>query len=347
MMFTDNDSQTSKLMGLCALLPDCCSSFLLETGTQTAKSTRLAYARELIWFFDYLISYNPDFCDLDKPEITLEDIRKITSQDISRYLTIYKDKGKAERTVARKRAALSSFFEYLTVNRQIDHNPVSAAVRVKIHQSDEVLYLNIDEQLSLLSSVDNGASLDDKKRVYHDRYRVRDYSLVLLLLDTGMRVSELNGINIADMDLDGCSVIVTRKGGNRQTLYFSDETRDSVQEYLDERKVRGDALTGTEPLFVTLKGNRLTVRAIEKLVKKYTASAIPGKGQLLSPHKMRSSFAMEDYRAEKDILALQRKMGHKSLAATNIYAKATDQEMQATRSILSERRAMAKEKAEG
>lgn len=327
-----------KLIRLCNELPDCCDSFFFETANQMTITTKIAYARELSWFFDYLISYCPEFCDLEKKKITMDDIKKITSQDISRYLTIYLNKGEKERTVARKRAALSSFFTYLTHNQKIAFNPVLASTKIKIHTSDEVLHLNIDEQNVFLNAINNGTGLDNNKLKYHDKYRTRDLALTTLLLDTGMRVSELHGINIVDIDFDKCSVIVTRKGGNNQTLYFSDSTCELLKDYLEERKALCPTISIMDPFFVTLKGNRLSVRAIEVLVKKYSTAAIPGKGDKMSVHKLRSSFAMEFYDSSHDILALQRKLGHKNLSATNIYAKATDKKMQETRSILEEKR---------
>ena len=155
-----------------------------------------------------------------------------------------------------------------------------------------------------------------------------------MLLDTGMRVSELNRINIEDVDFEDCSVVIVRKGGNIQTIYFSDETKGALNDYLEERTAKLHVLAKQDPLFTTLKNERLSIRAIENLVKKYTTSSLPGIGNKLSPHKMRASFAMAYYEEEKDILALQRKLGHKNLAATNIYAKATDTKMKETRSVL-------------
>lgn len=334
----DKGKQTTtnaeKIIKYCDILPECCHSFLLETGTEIAPSSRLAYARELSAFFDYLILSSPIFCELKKEDFTINEIKKITSQDISRYLTAFKDRGQMERTIARKRAALSSFFGYLTKHKLIDYNPVLAAVKVKIHQSDEVIHIDIDEQLKLLNSVDTGANLDSKKQKYHNRYKLRDYALLLMLLDTGMRVSELNRINIEDVDFEDCSVVIIRKGGNIQTIYFSDETKDALNAYLEERTIKLHVLAKQDPLFATLKNERLSIRAIENLVKKYTSSSLPGIGNKLSPHKMRASFAMAYYEEEKDILALQRKLGHKNLAATNIYAKATDTKMKETRSVL-------------
>lgn len=331
-------TQSQKLIGICNTLPDCVQSFFFETGNQMAISTKIAYARELSWFLDYMISYSPKFCELEKKEITIDYIAQITSQDVSKYLTIYLDKANAERTVARKRAALSSFFTYLTNNQRIPFNPVLAATKIKIHTSDEVIHLDMDEQNSLLDTVDCGSGLGEKKAKYHEKYRKRDLALIALLLDTGMRVSELHGTSIIDVDFDRCSVIVTRKGGNHQTLYFSDSVCELIKDYIEERKVLYPLLDLSDPLFVTLKGNRLSIRAIENLVKKYSLAAVPGKGDKISVHKLRSSFAMEFYDASHDLLALQRKLGHKNLSATNIYAKATDKKMEETRSILEEKR---------
>ncbi len=327
------DSKTDKLYEYVAKLPVACEPFLLETGTELSLNTRVAYAFELYSFFQWLTYNSPTFCDMDPKDMLRDDLSRITSQDISRYLTVAINKNKAKRTVARKRAALSSFFSYLTDNRILEFNPVSAATHVKVPQKDEVLHLNAEEQISLLEAVDRGDKLSEREQAYHDRYKLRDYTLILLLLDTGMRVSELQQIDIGNISFKDHSVIVVRKGGDTQTLFFSDEASEALYELAKAHKKRGMTADNV-PLFQTAQGTRLGVRAIEKLVKKYTASAIPGKGELLSPHKMRSSFAMGYYREEKDILALQRKLGHKSLAATNIYAKATKEEMQQTRSVM-------------
>ena len=152
-----------------------------------------------------------------------------------------------------------------------------------------------------------------------------------------MRVSELQGINLHDIDFDNCSIIITRKGGNISTIYFSDEAKEPLYEYYMYRK-NIEGVSGADALFTSAQGVRLSVRAIEKLVKKYATATLPGKGNHISPHKMRSSFAMTFYEETKDILALQRKLGHKSIAVTNIYAKATDEKMKETRNVLPPKR---------
>lgn len=331
------ETKSQKLIRYTEMLPEFCEAFLLETGTEKALSTRLSYAQELNCFFDFLINFCPEFCESNKNDFSIKELEQVTSQQISKYISLYQD-SHAERTVARKRAALSSFFSYMVNNNRLKFNPVLAASRVKIHQTDEVLHLNIEEQVHFINAIESGEGLDVKKLTYHDRYKTRDVALIMLLLDTGIRVSELHGIDVEDIDFESASVLVTRKGGNHQTIYFSDETSGYLLNYLDERKADEAKSILTGPFFVTKQGARLSIRAIQVLVKKYSTASLPGKGSLMTPHKMRSSFAMEYYDSTKDILALQRKLGHKNLQTTNIYAKATEKKMAETRSILSQKR---------
>lgn len=323
----------SKIIELSNQIP-VAQSFLISTSTEREKSTRYSYGEELKLFFQYLIAYSPNFCDKELKDITVADLSLVTPEDVSLYLSLSIDKGLKERTVARKRASISSFFNYMCVNKRIEYNPVSAASRVKIHQSDQVIHLTMDEQVEFINAVFSGDCLDEKKYTYHERYALRDKAIIVMLLDTGMRNSELRGIDINDLDFDECSVLIRRKGGSYQTIYFSDITKDALIDYINERKRKNPTFKKEEPLFVTLQGRRLSADALQKLVKKYAVSAIPGKGQLMTPHKMRSSSAMGFYSKTKDILALQRKLGHKSLAATNIYAKATNEQMKEQRNVI-------------
>lgn len=330
-------SNSAKLLELVDKLPFVCDAFFMETGNKMSSSTKISYARELNRFFDYLIDVNYFEKDYSsKHDILVADLALITPSAISKYLTLYLNADYAERTVARIKATLGSFFKYMVVNRYLEYNPVSAAAHIKIHTSSEVVHLTTEEQSILLDAVEQGNTLPKRKQTYHNRYALRDLSIFLLFLDTGIRVSELHGLSVLDVDMDSCSAIVTRKGGNLDTVYFSDDTKQALEDYLYDRS-HYENLEQHSPLFVTLGGNRLSVRAIQEVVKKYTASAIPSKHKL-SPHKMRSSFAMTYYEETKDLLALQRKLAHKNIQTTTIYAKASDKKMQETRGVASSAR---------
>ena len=107
-------------------------------------------------------------------------------------------------------------------------------------------------------------------------------------------------------------------------MYFSDESKDYLREYLNLRENNGEIFKEGTPLFVTLDGTRLSIREIQQMLKKYVKASLQRSD--ISVHKLRSSFAMEFYKHEKNILVLQQRMGHKSMAATNIYARASDKE---------------------
>lgn len=326
------------LLSLCDILPENCADFILETGTELATSTRLMYARELNTFFHYLLFDNNKFMVKKLKEITLDNIRTITSQDISRYLTYLNDNQLAEKTIARRRATLSRFFNYLVANRKIPFNPVDAAVKVKIHKSDRLIYLDTKEQNSFITEVIDGKNLSERRQMFHERYKLRDLAIVLLFLDTGIRVSELCGINIGDFDFENNSVIVLRKGGNIQTVYFSDDTKEVLKNYHDARMSKFQSSTLEDAFFVSLKAVRLSVRAIQLLVKKYAISTLPGKGQKITPHKLRSSFAMTFYGETSDLLALKTKLNHSSFSVIDVYTKATDKQMYEYRNTTSEAR---------
>lgn len=329
---------TEKMFQLMDELPDCCSSFLMETATERSASTRLAYARDLGYFFDYLISYHPYFCEMEKKNITLQDLNEVKTVDINRFISVY-SKTHGERTVARKKAAVSSFFAYLyNTLHAIQSNPVDGASRVKIHTKDFVVHLNLEEQEKLLNSVKYGIGLTPKQLALHPKYKKRDLALIMLFLDTGLRISEAHGIDLKDIDMDDCSIIVERKGGNLEKVYFGDATRDCIDEYLTDRRSINYCVSAEDPLFITRAGNRLSVRQIQEIVPKYFEASLPEKMDRITPHRLRASFAMTFYGETKNLLLLQKKMSHKSIMATNIYAKATDTESKDNRNIIDQLR---------
>ena len=328
-----------KLQQISEQLPNVCASFLLGTDSDMAASTRYAYATELKWFFKHLIDECTSFKKIyDIKDISLSDIAKITPKDITKYLSNDKSKNKSERTIARRRSAISRFFTYLIRQGMIEHNPVLATEKISIPKKDEVIYIDILEQKRLLSAIESGITLGKKKQVYHQRYKKRDVALISLLLDTGIRISEIHNMDIKDINFKECSVIVSRKGGEKRQIYFSDEIDAMLISYLDERKMQGIYQSDNDPMFVTLKGERLSTRAIQILVEKYTDTAVPQKGGRITPHKLRASFAMEFYDSTRDIVALQQKLGHSSVSTTSIYAEATEQKQKDMRNVLESKR---------
>lgn len=329
----EKKSNSSLLIELVDELPEFCQDYFIGRTNERALLTRISYARDFNYFIDWLILNHPYFCVLEKRKICPSDFANVKAVDIDKFLSVY-SVGREVRSVAHIRSSVSSLYKYMIDTLQaFEYNPVAGSQKVKVPEKDFVVYLTLDEQQMLLNTIMYGTGLSKRQLACHERYMKRDLALIMLFLDTGMRVSEVHGIDNGDLDLSDCSVVATRKGGKQSKIYFSDEEAEYLREYLEEKETLIPFACGIrDPLFVTNEGHRLAVRQIQDIVPKYVNAAIPDKKGTISPHKLRSSFAMEFYKASgNDILALQTRMGHSSIQTTNVYAKAANSISQATR----------------
>ncbi len=340
-MANDNVNYAKKINEAISDMPDFVTDFIYNFGKTENYTTKYQYLLDLRDFFRFMVNYMPEHCEKEFRAITLADMDSIKPLDINRYLSLLqadKKTGLSPATVKRRRATLSSMYSFLLSNEKVSKNPVLATKTINIPDKG-VVYLTDEEQALLLSTVQSGHGLAERTADLHDKYAERDSAMFLLLLDTGLRVSEMLSTDICDYDLEKGSVIVTRKGGDIDIVFYSNECAEYLDSYFSAQKVRfyveGDNLAA----FTTLTGARLGKRAVETLVKKYVSACMPDKARLISPHKLRSSFAMSFYDAsKKDILLLQKKLHHKSINTTNIYAKASNKESEDSRNLLAERR---------
>ena len=137
---------------------------------------------------------------------------------------------------------------------------------------------------NFLDEVENGSNLSKGQKKYHSHTQKRDLAIVTLMLGTGMRVSECVGINKNDINFDSNAVKVTRKGGNEVILYFGEEVREALIDYIEERK--NNPADTEDALFISMQGKRINVRTVQNLVKKYAKSSLQIKN--ISPHKLRT-----------------------------------------------------------
>ena len=336
-MANDRINYSARINEMLNMMPGFISDFIYNFGHTEQLATKFEYTRDIRDFLQYMVNYIPEHSLKAVNELTIDDVAKVEPLEINRYLTVLQgntSSGLKESTLKRRRATLSSMYSFFVSNGKMTKNPVAATKTIRIPQKN-LVYLTNDEQRMLLNAVRSGANLSKKAASLHDQYADRDSALFILLLDTGLRVSEMLSTDIIDYDLEVCSVVVKRKGGDIQTVYYSDECASYLESYFSSQKTKHAILGNEIPAFTTLSGERLGVRAVENLVKKYVEAALPDKAKIISPHKLRSSFAMSFYEASnKDILLLQKKLNHKSITTTNIYAKASDAEVRESRSIL-------------
>jgi site-specific recombinase XerD len=288
--------------------------------SQTTVLTRYGYAIDLNTFFMYLKAEVGHFKDKSPIDLTLNDLSRVRAVDIEMFLehlTLYSRDEREfvnhERAKARKLSTLRSFYKYFFKREMIENN-VAALVEIpKLHEH-AIIRLEPNEIANLLDIAEEGTGLSPMQKKYHKLTKLRDVAILSLFLGTGIRISELAGIDMADMDFANNTFLIIRKGGKEDLLSFGEEVRSALLQHLVQREQIKTAPGHEQALFLSIQKKRLTVRAIENLVKKYAAIATPLKK--ISPHKLRSTYGTMLYRETGDIYLVADVLGHKDVNTT-------------------------------
>jgi site-specific recombinase XerD len=230
-----------------------------------------------------------------------------------------------ERGRARKFSSLCSLYRYLYKHKYISQNPSVFVDKPKLHDK-AIIRLDVDEVAMLLDYVEDcGHQLTGQKKVYYEKTRIRDLAILTLLLGTGIRVSECVGLDINDVDFKNNGIKVTRKGGNEMVIYFGDEVRDALENYLETTRAAATPLPSHEnALFLSTQRKRMGVQAVENMVKKYARQVTPNKK--ITPHKLRSTYGTNLYKETGDIYLVADVLGHKDVNTTRKHYAAIDED---------------------
>lgn len=336
-----NAERTEKIRAMLRTLPASCSDFINSITMTTSVLTRMAYTIDLQTFCGYAMKEIPYFAEKSPENWTDEDLSYFTARDLhayADYLTLYyKDESIGETIeqqkvlrnhecgVMRKLSSLRSYFDYLFKAERIGSNIAALVSLPKLHEKP-ILHLVGPEVERLLLVANDGAELTKSQQQFHQHTRKRDYAILMLFLGTGIRVSECVGIDIGDLDFGNNAVLVTRKGGNQVILYYPQEVADALKDYLAERKQIKPALKSDEnALFLSLQRRRISQRAVQIMVKKYCAIAVPLKKKM-SPHKLRSTYATRLYHETEDIYLVADALGHSDVNTTRRHYAAMSDE---------------------
>lgn len=313
-----NLKNLDKIDELLDQLPFFCEDYLRGIETRTSTLTRLNYVYDLRIFFDFLAKKK--YRDKTVRDLTLEDLEQVTDTDIEIYLSYlsnyrYHEKRLScdERAKARKLSSVRAMYKYFFNKGLIEVNNTSKVATPKIHEK-EIIRLEGNEVSSLLDTAEYGSGLSRHASGYHDKTRIRDIAILTLFLGTGIRISELVGLNNESIDFSNNSFIVTRKGGNQAILYFSEEVGDALAAYLAQKEEDPRVAPDEHALFLSLQYRRITVRAVENLVKKYAKIVSPLKK--ITPHKLRSTYGTSLYRETGDIYIVADVLGHRDVNTT-------------------------------
>ncbi len=311
-------------------LPAFCMEYFRSLEIRKSSNTRKNYAYDLGVFFYFLKTNNPYFADKDITKLPIEVLDMITPMDIEEYLSFleaYKKNGRLytnkDEGKARKLSSLTSFYDYYFKRGLIKTNPTRMVDVPKI-KGKNIIRLEPGEVAQLLDEAESGGKLSGRELAFHEKTKSRDMAILTLLLGTGIRVSECVGLDLDDVDFDNQAIRIIRKGGNEALVYFGDEVREALLDYMKGARKEANPGQGDEnALFISLKNTRITPRSVERLVKKYARMVTTVKK--ITPHKLRSTFGTELYQETGDIYLVAETLGHKDVNTTKKHYAAIDE----------------------
>lgn len=283
-----------------------------------SKNTINEYKYDLVNFLKYMKYLSLNSKKINISEISITDIdskflNQIDLNDIYEYMTYLKDHfNDKPATRARKVSSIKSFFKYLHVKAKlIDDNPAKELESPKLGKRLPK-YLTLEQSTSLLHHVKN-KEISGRQ---HDN-SIRDYAMVTLFLNCGMRLSELVSININHIKFDENILTVIGKGDKERTVYLNKACVEAIKEYLEIRPY-GEDVIDPKALFLSERKQRISKRTVQHIIKE-SLKQISG-AENLSTHKLRHTAATLMYQyGNVDIRALQEILGHESIATTEIY----------------------------
>ena len=298
--------------------------------------TRLAYLRDVKFFFLYLISETELTAASLPAEIKLAELDQIKAVDVNifidycrRYkvenhksITIYENSNKS---LARKKSSISVLFKCLYRDELISKNITDGLdpIRVPKPGEREIKALQDDEVMIMLDVVSNGTGLTKKEHEFWQKTKHRDKAILILFLTYGLRLSELQQLNVSSFNFNRGEFKIYRKRGKESVMPLNESVIMVVQDYLNLERIEESQIASDskDALFISLQGNRMTERQIRELVKKYTSYGLKTSHRTgYSPHKLRATAATSLIGRGNSIFDVQALLDHEQVTTTQLYA---------------------------
>ncbi len=299
--------------------------------------TRLAYLHDVRFFMQYLIDETDLTEAKETKDIKLSDLNKVKAVDVNLFIdycrkykvvednviTYYTNDNKS---LARKKSSVSVLFKYLYRDEMVDKNITDGfdPIRVPKPGEREIKALQDDEVMIMLDAVTTGQGLTEKERSYWEKTKKRDKAILILFLTYGLRLSELQQLNVSSFQWGRGEFKIYRKRGKESIMPLNNSVTAVVHDYIDNER-KPDAEVEDEykdALFLSLQGKRMTERQIRELVKKYTSIALntTRKGGY-SPHKLRATAATSLIGRGNSIFDVAALLDHEQVTTTQLYAR--------------------------
>ena len=311
--------------------------FFAYLRSNVLPNTRLAYLHDIKFFMQYLID-ETDLTDAeDTSQIKLEDLQEVQAVDVNMFID-YCRRYKVEtekniymyentnKTLARKKSSISVLFKYLYRDGFVEKNITDGfdPIRVPRPGEKEIKALQDDEVMIMLDAVSSGQGLTDKERTYWEKTKLRDKAILILFLTYGLRLSELQQLNISSFNFNRGEFIIYRKRGKESLMPLNKSATAVIHDYIDNERPLDDKIPDEhkDALFLSLQCKRMTERQIRELVKKYTSIALNTTRRAgYSPHKLRATAATSLIGRGNSIFDVAALLDHEQVTTTQLYAR--------------------------
>ena len=317
-------------------LPSFMRGFFAYLKGNVLPLTRLNYLHDIRFFCRYLIS-ETDLTSAEKmKDIKLTEFQKIQAVDINIFIdycreyTVEKDDvvmvyENSERTLARKKSSLSVLFKQLYRDGLLEENITDGfdPIRVPKAGEREIKALQDDEVMIMLDAVTSGTNLTDKERQFWEKTKKRDKAILILFLTYGLRLFELQQLNVSSFNFQRGEFRIYRKRAKESVMPLNRSVTEVVTDYIENERADDETLEEEhrDALFLSLRGTRMTERSIRNLVKKYTSIGMAtSRDGGYSPHKLRATAATSLIGRGNSIFDVQALLDHEQVTTTQLYA---------------------------
>ncbi|MEE0772701.1 MAG: tyrosine-type recombinase/integrase [Anaerovoracaceae bacterium] len=317
-------------------LPGFLKGFFAYLKGNVLPMTRLAYLNDIRFFCRYLVE-ETDITDATEiSDINISDFNKIKAKDINSFIeycrkyTVEKDDEiivyeNGSKTLARKKSSLSVLFKQLYRDELIDKNITDGfdPIRVPKAGEREIKALQDDEVMIMLDAVSTGSHLTAKEKQYWEKTKKRDKAILILFLTYGLRLFELQQLNVSSFNFSRGEFTIYRKRDKETTMPLNESVTEVISDYVQNERASDDTLEEmhTDALFLSLQGKRMTERQIRELVKKYTSIGLATSRKAgYSPHKLRATAATSLIGRGNSIFDVQALLDHEQVTTTQLYA---------------------------
>ena len=318
-------------------LPKFLRGFFIYLKGNVLPATRLAYLHDIRFFFQYLID-ETDLTEADTTDkIKLSDLENVKAVDVNIFIDycrkykvrsgdttyIYENSNKS---LARKKSSVSVMFKQLYRDELLSKNITDGFDPIKVPKPGEreIKALQDDEVMIMLDAVTTGAGLTAHERAYWEKTKKRDKAILILFLTYGLRLSELQQLNISSFNFNRGEFKIYRKRGKESIMPLNNSATEVVHDYIDNERADDKTLDdeNRDALFLSLQGRRMTERQIRELVKKYTSIALKTSRKAgYSPHKLRATAATSLIGRGNSIFDVAALLDHEQVTTTQLYAR--------------------------